>query len=422
MTVWRLILREVLHRKIGFALGLLSVALAVGCLAGALTLLTAHDLRTEQIVAAKEAETREKMAVMEDDYRKIMKNLGFNVLILPKDQNLADLYADDFASKYMPEEYVERLARSNVATIQHVLPSLQQKTRWPEQGNRTIIVIGTRGEVPIFNGNRKSPILEPVAQGTLILGSELATGARLKPGDKATLLGHEFTIAKCHPERGNKDDITAWINLREAQDLFGKPGLINGILALECVCAADSLEKVRADIGAVLPETQVIEFASQVLARAEARRRAASAATDAVESEIQQRARLRAEREGFAAALLPVVMLACMAWIGLMTFGNVRDRRGEIGILRALGVRSGQILLIFLGKALVLGLAGGILGYIAGLLAGSALAETGGPAQLFRPALLGVALLLAPALALLAAWLPALLAARQDPADVLREE
>ena len=101
-----------------------------------MTLLRAHDIRTEQIVDAKEAATRAEMAKMEDDYRKIMKDLGFNVLILPNDQNLADLYADDFASKYMPEEYVERLAKSDIVTIQHLLRASSEGAG-PGQGDRT---------------------------------------------------------------------------------------------------------------------------------------------------------------------------------------------------------------------------------------------------------------------------------------------
>lgn len=422
MTVWRLIFRELAHRKLGFSLGLLSVAIAVATLAGALTLLRAHDLHTEAIVATKEAETKREMAQMEDDYRKIMKDMGFNVLILPKDQNLADLYADDFASKYMPEEYVERLAKSDIVTVQHLLPSLQQKARWPEQGDRTMIVVGTRGEVPYAQRTVKEPILQPVEPGTIVLGYELHRGANAKVGDTITLMGRQLKVAKCHGERGNKDDITAWINLREAQEIFNRPGQINGILALECVCAADSLDKIRADIARILPETQAIEFRSQVIARAEARRRAAEAAVTAVDAEKQQRAKLRAAREAFAAMLVPLAFIGCMAWVGLSTFGNVRDRRAEIGVLRALGVRSGQILSVFLGKAALIGVAGGIAGYVAGFLIGSLWGEGATLPALFDPALLGMSILLAPVLALIAAWIPALLAAQQDPAVVLREE
>jgi putative ABC transport system permease protein len=146
MTLPRLIVRELLYRRLNFALGLGSVAAAVACLLGQLNLLRQHDLRTEQIIAAKTAATRQRMAQLEDDYRKVTLKMGFNVLILPKDQNLGDLYADDFASKFMPEEYATRLAKSRVATINHILPTLQQKVKWPER-ERTVLLMGVRGVV-----------------------------------------------------------------------------------------------------------------------------------------------------------------------------------------------------------------------------------------------------------------------------------
>jgi predicted lysophospholipase L1 biosynthesis ABC-type transport system permease subunit len=180
-------------------------------------------------------------------------------------------------------------------------------------------------------------------------------------------MGREFTIDKVNAERGNKDDITVWISLAEAQELLGKPGLINGILALDCTCdTVDRLGRIRPEIARILPDTQLIEYASQALARAEARQRAAVEARASIQREREGRDKLRAEREALAAVLVPVVMVGSGVWIGLLALANVRDRRGEIGILRALGLRSRQILLIFLGKAVATGLAGACLGYVAG--------------------------------------------------------
>lgn len=425
MKLHRLVFREILHRKLTFALGVVSVAVAVACLVGALAILQKHDTRTEQIIAAKEAETQQQMAKLEDDYRKLMLKMGFNVLILPKDQNLSDLYADDFASKYMPEEYATRLATNRVVTINHILPSLQQKVKWPEQA-RTILLMGVRGEVYIQSKQQK-PLLEPVAAGTVIVGSELARNLALEPGAKTRLLGREFTVAKINPERGNKDDITVWINLAEAQELLDKRGLINGILALDCTCdTVDRLSRIRAEIARILPDTQIIEYASQALTRAEARQRAAAEAQASLQREKEGRAKLRGEREALAAVLVPVVLVGSAVWIGLLALANVRDRRGEIGILRALGLRSSQVLAIFLSKAMVIGLGGAMAGYAAGRVVGATWREAAGtppvPMAFIEPQLLLLVLVAAPLLAALASWLPAMSAAQQDPADVLRQE
>jgi len=425
MSIRHLVLREIAHRKLNFGLGLLSVVIAVACLVGALTLLRAHDIRTDQIIALKEAETERRMRKLEDDYRKIMKKLGFNVLIVPKGQNLGDLYAEGYASKYMPEEYVERLARSRIMSIRHLLPILQQKLKWPEK-RRTIILIGTRGEVPLLHREPKKPILVAVPPGTMVVGYELHRSLDLSVGDRVKLLGREFTVGRCNPERGNRDDITIWIDLREAQELLDKRGKINGILALECHCYGDRLGQIRAEISRVLPDTRVIELSTKAITRAEARERAAAAAKEAIEAERENRARLRREREALAAVLVPLVIVASALWIGFLFFANVRERRAEIGILRALGAQSSTILSIFLTKAMLMGLLGALLGYAAGFIAGGLLGDiplsARGSASLFDPTLLLMVLLGAPLFSGLASWIPAMMAAQQDPAVVLRGE
>ena len=48
MNLWRLVSREIRYQKLGFLLGLLSVAAATGVLVAVLTRLRSHDLRTGQ--------------------------------------------------------------------------------------------------------------------------------------------------------------------------------------------------------------------------------------------------------------------------------------------------------------------------------------------------------------------------------------
>jgi len=135
------------------------------------------------------------------------------------------------------------------------------------------------------------------------------------------------------------------------------------------------------------------------------------------------------EREFFAAVMVPLVMVACAVWIGLLAFNNVRDRKTEIGIQRAIGFRARQIMFLFLTKFLVMGLLGGALGIFAGLGFGRWLGLTleediGGIAaagEMFNPALLLLALITAPVLTVISAYLPTMVAIRQDPAEVLKE-
>jgi putative ABC transport system permease protein len=428
MTIWKLVTSEILHRRMNFALGVLSVMVASASFIGSVTLLRIHDLRTGQILEAKQEELAKRMAELKDDTRKAMLKLGFNVVILPKDQNLADWYSEDYASKYMPEDYVHKLADSGIVTVRHFLPSLQQKIEWPER-KRKIILVGARGEVPNLHKNPVKPMVQPVPPGTISLGYELHRSMDLKVGEKVKLMGKEFTIHACHNERGDKDDITAWIYLAEAQELLDKQGLINAILALECLCTGDALPLIRKEIAVILPGTQVIERGSRALARAEARTKVEKEAQIAIEKEKLGRQHLRAVRERLASILTLVIVTACAVWVALLGFTNVRARREEIGILRALGVSAKGILAMFLSRHILVGVLGGALGFCTGVLAAvyfSAALE--GTRILITGTDLSVAGLLvlsvggAAALAVIAGWIPTMTAIRQDPADVLREE
>ena len=419
MTVWHLAMREILHRKGSFVLALISVGIAVAALIGALSLLNSHDIRTQQILQQKEAELRVRMGTLNDEMRRTMLKLGFNMVILPADQELGDWYANDYASKYMPEDYVTQLADSGIVSVRHFLPSLQQKIVWREQ-KRTIILVGTRGEVPNLHKNPVKPLVQPVPVGTIVLGHELHRSLGLKEADKVQLMGKEFTVSRCHAERGSKDDITAWIDLNTAQELLDKKGKINAILALECLCIGkDALPRIRKEIMAILPGTRVVEQGSRVIARAESRMKVRSEGEALIAAKKRERAELRNVRGELATVLVPVVMIACAAWVALLGFVNVRARRVEIGILRAMGYRSKQIMALFLSKSVVIGIVGGSLGFLGGSVIGRYLGTAFGSLD---PRVFALALSIASALTVIAGWIPATIAARQDPAVVLREE
>ena len=429
MKIWHILVKEILHRWRSFALGIFAVIVAVGSLTGALTLLKVHDLHTQKILTEKEQETEKKMAILKDEMRKATLKLSFNLLILPKQQSIRELHIKGCPSEYMPEEYAARLANSGIITVRHFLPSIQQRIKWPEK-KRTITLVGTRGEVPNLHKDPRKPLVQPVPEGTIVLGYGLHQSLGLQAGDKVKLLGREFVVHKCYEERGSEDDFTAWIHLRQAQELLEKEGLINAILALECLCKGveDLLGKVRADIEQILPGTQVIEKGTKALARAESRIKVGQEAKAAVERERRHRMQMRSEREFFAAVLVPLVMVTCAVWIGLLAFNNVRDRKAEIGIQRAIGFRARQIMFLFLSKFLVMGLLGGALGIFAGLGFGRWLGLTleqdigvTAAGELFNPGLLLLALIIAPVLTVISAYLPTMVAIRQDPAEVLKE-
>jgi len=145
-----------------------------------------------------------------------------------------------------------------------------------------------------------------------------------------------------------------------------------------------------------------------------------------------------------------------VAFIGIMTtmLTSVIERTKEIGILKALGTSSRGIMLTFIAEALVVGLAGGILGAVAGvglsyliinLLSRSSLGLGGGAggvsfvsggraavassstasttlsiAPAITPEILAVAVLLALAVGVVGGLLPAWRASRMNPVEALK--
>ncbi|MFV2065936.1 MAG: ABC transporter permease [Pirellulales bacterium] len=410
MRIATLVGLEMLHRKLGFVLALLAIVVGVACSVGVVTLIHGYQLQTVQRVAR-----------LDDEIRRITKNMGFNITILPKGENLAEFYASDFAQKTMPYEFVNRLAESpDIVTINHLRPALIRKMEWPER-KRQVLLMGVSGVVPFAHRNPKKPLSQPVPAGTMHVGFVLANELGLKDDETVTFVGREFQIGKIYPQRGSKDDITLWIDLATAQDLLDLDGRINMIQALECNCATvDRLAEIQNEIAGLLGgEVQVIELATTAIARAKAREGVKAAG----EANI-------ARLERFASMLLPLVALAAAVVVGLILLANVRERRAEIGILRAVGARSGQVFMLFVAKGFVLGLLGAIAGYLLGFVGAvlmemdRSVAATAAPSidALYRPGLLISVLLMTPVLTVIASWLPAMWAVRQDPAVTLREE
>jgi macrolide transport system ATP-binding/permease protein len=129
---------------------------------------------------------------------------------------------------------------------------------------------------------------------------------------------------------------------------------------------------------------------------------------------------------------LVALLLACLGIANTM-YTAVLERTKEIGVLKALGARRRDVMLIFVAEAAVIGLAGGLVGILIAVGLGrlgnafvdrvtQSVAGTG--FDVFRTdfAVVVAGLVLAVVLSTVSGLLPALRAARQDPARALRYE
>ncbi len=119
---------------------------------------------------------------------------------------------------------------------------------------------------------------------------------------------------------------------------------------------------------------------------------------------------------------LSILLLVGGASIASVMYANVTERRKEIGTLMALGASRSFVTRLFLGKATMLGLAGGIGGFIVGTVVAAVL----GPQLLGisvqpMPHLLAVGMAAATIVAVAASFLPARRAAGLDPCLVFND-
>lgn len=381
MSLFYLIFKEIAHRKFNFLFSLLAVLTAVAFFI---------FFHTTGVAAKQEA-------------RVVLKNMGFNLRIIPKKTDMDKFWAEGFSEHTMPEEHVYRFAKQKGLYYAHLMATLQKKTTW--RGKR-VVLTGILPEVSPPD-KKKKPLGFSVKPGTVYIGYEIARSLGIKEGDVIDLFGRSFTVAKTLSQTGSMDDIRIYGHLHDIQKVLGMEGRINEIKALECVCYTLSPEEfrktLRQQLARLLPDAKVIELQAIALAR--------------------RNQRWMIER--YFSIVMPFVIVVCAVWIGALAMMNVRERRYEIGIMRALGYGSGKIAFLFLGRALVIGLIGAALGFLVGTL----LSLTLGPdifkvtARMIKPVypLLGWSLIAAPAFAALSSLIPAMVAVTQDPALTLRE-
>lgn len=280
---------------------------------------------------------------LKDEVRRLMRDMGTNIIIIPKDMNIENYWTGDFENAEMPEEYVKKLASTPGISADHYIAKLQSKT---EIRNVTATLCGVLPELSAIEKRQKTPMGFIINKGEIFAGKEIADQLNMKESDTLQILNRPFCVSKILPEMGMSNDIKIFMHLHELQSLLNKDGVINLIDALGCLCYGDFLSKIKTDISKVLPDTKVITYRSIAIARTDTR------------FLIQK------------LALTFLIILSIVSGLAIMNimFLNIRERKQEIGILMAIGVPLKKIFSIFLFKVIFISLSGGMIGYVFGSL------------------------------------------------------
>jgi putative ABC transport system permease protein len=369
---------------------------------------------------------RNIMSYSEKAVARELDALGANILILPKSATVQDYYSADMQDDMFPEEYVTRLTTSDLQGLDNLSPKLsstvtiggkqwiltgilpkqefQGKAAWQGVGIFSkpagcgTVPDTTQADKPDPGALSRKRVIETLMADEILVGADTAATLNLKDGGSVDISGKTFKIVGILPFTGTIDDSRVFAHLHTVQDLTGKGPVVNAIEVVGC-CNAISAGLVG-KINRLLPEAKVLTI------------------TQVVETQIKTN-RLMAS---LSMLFLGIIVIVGGAGIANYMYANVYERRQEIAILMAMGATSGFVLRLFLTKALVIGIVGGIAGYFVG----TGLAVYLGPKIadipiLPMPSLLLWAIGISIALNVGASIFPSLRAAKLDPSTVLQE-
>jgi putative ABC transport system permease protein len=232
-----------------------------------------------------------------------------------------------------------------------------------------------------------------------LVGAVAAKLLELNVGDAITLNGGEATIAGILEETGSNEDYQIFVPLETAQKAFDKEGFVSSI-DIRALCNACPTSDIASAINDNMAGVRAI------------------AVKQIAETEMGMLEKV--SRFLFALAAITLAV-GCFGVVNTMTT-SVHERIKDIGILKAVGASRNQIMKIFFYEAIIIGVAGGLLGYVAGTLLAYIIGPLifGAVAVTYAPQYFLPSLALATLIAVIASVYPAFRASQIKVADSFR--
>jgi len=232
-----------------------------------------------------------------------------------------------------------------------------------------------------------------------IVGAVSAELLELNVGDMILLNGTNITVVGILEETGSNDDYQVFVPLETLQKAFNKEGLVSSI-DIRALCNACPVEMIADSINNNIPGARAI------------------AVKQVANAEMEMMERINR----FMLALAGITLAVGLFGVGNTMMRSVNERVKDIGIMRAVGASHNQIMKVFLYEAVIIGIIGGIFGYVAGTLLAYALGPVifGISVVNYVPQYFPLSLGLATGVAVIATIYPAFRAARVKVADLFR--
>jgi putative ABC transport system permease protein len=239
----------------------------------------------------------------------------------------------------------------------------------------------------------------PDGEAQALVGALTAELLELRIGDRIELNGFDITIAGILHETGSSDDYQLFVPIRTVQEAFDRGGLISSV-DVRALCSACPVEDIADEINMMVPGVRAV----------------------AVKQIAMTEMGLMDRINRFMLALAGITLAVGLFGVVNTMTTSVHERIKDIGIMRAVGASRNQIVTMFIYEAIIVGILGGILGYLAGTLLAYAIGPMifEGVAVSYVPQYFALSLVLASVVAVVATLYPAFRATRIKVADSFR--
>jgi len=340
MRLYRIVLKDIARRKKRVLFAALGVAIGTMTVVGVLTIALAGQ------------------AKIYNELEKYGPNLAVTPAINNVDTQLGDLSLGTLAvgENYIPEEKIPEIRQiadgeirkalkiTDPGDIATIAPKLYINT---EVKGTSMMVVGVEPEEEI-----KINTWWKIQEGKYLEGSDQAlVGAvaakllALNTGDTVDLNGSTVTVTGILEETGSNDDYQIFVPLQTLQQAFGKEGLVSSI-DIRALCNACPVEIIAGAINQNITGVRAI------------------AVKQVAEAEMGVMGRMNR----FMYALGGITLVVGLFGVVNTMMSSVNERIKDIGIMRAVGASRNQIMRVFIYEAIVIGIVGGILGYLVGTL------------------------------------------------------
>lgn len=292
------------------------------------------------------------------------------------------------------------VAGSDLQSEFTIKPWFRLQSGEQDMGEATQVISGADMDYEKLDLAREDISTLSLTDGEVLLGAAIAETLGVMPGDTLEVAGRDFQVFALLEEMGSPEDNQVMMNLGVSQDILQRPGEVT-VIEVAADYSLGTEATLLTQLESALPQAEVTSLRQAALGRDE----------------------MLTRLTRFGASVSILVLFVGMLVVTLTMSGAVRERTREIGIFRAIGFRKSHVTTIILIEGGMVSLIGGIIGYVAGMVAARGMGPLLSGMEItvpWRADLFFAAVLLALFIGALASLYPARQASKLDPAEALR--